>query len=167
MSGQNISDALREALAYMKFDNVPKMKELNTKYRKMALEKHPDKNNGSEASTEDYKNLLKFYKLIGEYIVEIESFNSLSTVQATLKTDQITITVIEAILPSFVTDLEFIMLTVDQEYSWQLPEIDEGSYALLDVEVSVPVRLSSYITFDEDLRQFTYDGNGISDSIGG
>ena len=59
------------------------------------------------------------------------------------------------------------MLAVDQEYSWQLPEIDEGSYAILDVEVSVPVRLSSYITFDEDLRQFTYDGNGISDSIGG
>ena len=105
--------------------------------------------------------------VIGEYVVEIESFNSLSTVQATLKTDQITINVIEAILPSFVDDLEFIMLAVDQEYSWQLPEIDEGSYALLDVEVSVPVRLSSYITFDEDLRQFTYDGNGISDSIGG
>ena len=75
MTGQNINDALREALAYMKFDNVPSMKELNTKYRRMALEKHPDKNNGSEASTEDYKNLLKFYKLIGEHIVDNVSDN--------------------------------------------------------------------------------------------
>ena len=36
--------SFQEAMTYMKFDIIPSMKELNTQYRKMALIKHPDKN---------------------------------------------------------------------------------------------------------------------------
>ena len=64
---QNIFD---EAMTYFKYDNVPSMKELNSKYRQLALKMHPDKNGGSAEATENYQNLLKYYKVIGEKILE-------------------------------------------------------------------------------------------------
>ena len=54
----------------MSFDDIPTMKELNTRYRRLALLKHPDKNGGSDTSKEEYQQLQKFYKSIGNYIIE-------------------------------------------------------------------------------------------------
>ena len=67
------TDMIREALKYLNLDEVPSMKELNTLYRKLALIKHPDKNGGSDAAKEDYQVLQKFYKLIGNHIIENET----------------------------------------------------------------------------------------------
>ena len=64
---QNIFD---EAMTYFKYDKIPSMKELNSKYRQLALKMHPDKNGGSAEATENYQNLLKYYKVIGEKILE-------------------------------------------------------------------------------------------------
>lgn len=58
MSGENM---IKEALKYMNFDNIPSMKELNSRYRKLAFIKHPDKNGNSIAAKEDFQNLLNFY----------------------------------------------------------------------------------------------------------
>ena len=52
---------IKEALKYMNFDNIPSMKELNSRYRKLAFIKHPDKNGNSIAAKEDFQNLLNFY----------------------------------------------------------------------------------------------------------
>ena len=63
-------DLINEAMKFLNFDKTPSMKELNTRYRKMALIKHPDKNGGSIASKEDYQNLLKYYRILGNYVFE-------------------------------------------------------------------------------------------------
>ena len=62
---------LKEALEFMKFVKIPTMKELHTKYLKMSLEKHPDKNGSTAEATEDYQKLQNFYRLIGDYIVKM------------------------------------------------------------------------------------------------
>ena len=69
MSDENMNK-IQEALKFFGMDNVPSMKELNSRYRKLALLKHPDKNSGSKEATEDYQNLLMYYKIIGDFIVE-------------------------------------------------------------------------------------------------
>ena len=61
---------MREALKFLQFDDIPSMKELNTRYRKLALIKHPDKNGGSDSAKEDYQHLLNYYRMIGNYIVD-------------------------------------------------------------------------------------------------
>ena len=61
--------SFQEAMDFMKFDITPSMKELNTKYRRMALIKHPDKNGGSVEAKEDYQMLLNCYKVIGDFLV--------------------------------------------------------------------------------------------------
>ena len=70
MFNKNLSDMMREALKFLQFDDIPSMKELNTRYRKLALIKHPDKNGGSDSAKEDYQHLLNCYRLIGNYIVD-------------------------------------------------------------------------------------------------
>ena len=70
MNSKNFSQDVQEALNYLSFDDIPTMKELNTRYRRLALLKHPDKNGGSDTSKEDYQELQKFYKLIGNCIIE-------------------------------------------------------------------------------------------------
>ena len=65
-------DKIREALSFLKFDSMPSMKELNTRYRQTALKIHPDKNDGSDAAKEEYQSLLNHYKVLGNYIVENE-----------------------------------------------------------------------------------------------
>ena len=69
MSAENMNNKLQEALKFFGIDKVPSMKELNSEYRRLALLKHPDKNSGSKEATEDYQNLLMYYRIIGDYIV--------------------------------------------------------------------------------------------------
>ena len=56
----------------MSFDDIPTMKELNTRYRRLALLKHPDKNGGSDKSKEEYQQLQNHYKVLGNFIVETD-----------------------------------------------------------------------------------------------
>ena len=74
MSEENM---IKEAQKYLNFDNIPSMKELNSRYRKLALIKHPDKNGNSIAAKEDFQNLLKFYKVLGDYILSQENNGNL------------------------------------------------------------------------------------------
>ena len=74
MSGQNILD---EAVKYMQFDNVPStMKELNSRYRKLALIMHPDKHGNSSAAKKDFQELLNHYKVLGDYIINNDNNDS-------------------------------------------------------------------------------------------
>ena len=61
---------IEEALSFMNFDKIPSMKELNKRYRQLALQMHPDKNNSTKEATEKYQNLLNCYRTIGEKILE-------------------------------------------------------------------------------------------------
>ena len=70
MCDEKYNDEVQEALSYLNFDDIPTMKELNTMYRRLALQKHPDKRGGSEEAKEDYQMLQRCYKLIGNFIVE-------------------------------------------------------------------------------------------------
>ena len=70
MSDKNLSKEIEEALSYLDFTGIPSMKELNTRYRRLALLKHPDKNGGSDIAKEDYQKLQMYYKLVGNVIVE-------------------------------------------------------------------------------------------------
>ena len=63
---------IREALSFLRFDSMPSMKELNTRYRQTALKIHPDKNHGSDTAKEEYQSLQNHYKVLGNYIVENE-----------------------------------------------------------------------------------------------
>ena len=65
-----ISQALADALNFMKLDKVPLMKELTSKYKSIALLCHPDKNGGSKEATEIYQKLVQSYRIIADYIVE-------------------------------------------------------------------------------------------------
>ena len=68
---------------------------------------------------------------LGDYILTLESFNTLSQVQSALKTYKITIKVIEPkSQTSFSEALEVISLTSDLDQSWRLPNIEEGCYPL-------------------------------------
>ena len=58
-----------EALHILGFEDVtkiPKIKEIIQRYRKLALTKHPDKNDGSQEAKADFQNLLNAYKIAGE-----------------------------------------------------------------------------------------------------
>ena len=68
MSAENMNK-IQEALQFFGMDKVPSMKELNTSYRKLSLLKHPDKNlERSKEASEDFKNFLMYYKIIGDYL---------------------------------------------------------------------------------------------------
>ena len=71
MTAPQAKNILDEALSFLNFDKIPStMKELNRKYRQMALCLHPDKNGGTSEATENYQNLLKCYRIIGDEIIE-------------------------------------------------------------------------------------------------
>ena len=53
----------------MQFDETPTMKELTTKYRKLSLEFHPDKNLNKVEAKEKFQELSRCFKLIGDFIV--------------------------------------------------------------------------------------------------
>ena len=53
----------------MNLDKIPSMKDLHTRYLKMSLIMHPDKNGGSKEATEEYQKLQNLYRAIGEHIV--------------------------------------------------------------------------------------------------
>ena len=68
----NHNDKIRDALSFLSLDSIPSMKELNTKYRKIAPKIHSDKNGRSDAAKEEYQTLQNHYKVLGNYIVEFE-----------------------------------------------------------------------------------------------
>lgn len=69
MTGQT-NQALSDALKFMSLDKVPLMKELTARYKKIALQCHPDKNFGSKEATEAYQELAQSFRIIADYIVE-------------------------------------------------------------------------------------------------
>ena len=70
MTDANMSAEVREALSSMNFDKTPTINELITRYIKLALKCHPDKNGGSETSKEAYQKLQNQYKVLGDYIIQ-------------------------------------------------------------------------------------------------
>ena len=61
--------SLKDALEFMQFVDNPTMKELTTKFRKFSLEFHPDKNQNKVEAKEKFQELLRCFKLIGDFIV--------------------------------------------------------------------------------------------------
>ena len=49
--------SLKDALEFMQFADTPTMKELTTKYRKLSLAFHPDKNQDSVEAKEKFQEL--------------------------------------------------------------------------------------------------------------
>ena len=62
----------------MEFEDIPSMKELTMKYKKMSLQMHPDKNQGSD-TTELFQELQQSYKVIGDQILaNIDDLNNVN-----------------------------------------------------------------------------------------
>ena len=60
---------LEEALRILEFDDVkivPKIKDIQKQFHRLSKTKHPDKNNGSKESTEEFQNLLNAYHVAGK-----------------------------------------------------------------------------------------------------
>ena len=55
--------------ATMQFDETPTMKELTSRYRKLSLEFHPDKNLNKVEAKEKFQELGRCFKLIGDFII--------------------------------------------------------------------------------------------------
>lgn len=64
----------------------------------------------------------------GEYAIKLESIDNNSGVFSTLKTDTLTIVVLEpqATLATFLEELSVQVITSGQQVEWRLPPIDEG-----------------------------------------
>ena len=75
MSGNNISENVKEALSYFKFDKVPLQKVLNTLYKKEATRLHPDKNNDSKESKEAFQKLISYYSILNDHIMKNNESN--------------------------------------------------------------------------------------------
>ena len=67
---QKISKVVKDALEFFKFDKVPTMKVLKTKYREEAIKVHPDKNNGSSESKEAFQTLQYHCQVLVDYIMK-------------------------------------------------------------------------------------------------
>ena len=69
---------LEEALRILGFDNppvLPKLKEIQRSFHRLSKTKHPDKNNGSKESTEEFQTLLLAYHTAGKAAEKVVSEN--------------------------------------------------------------------------------------------
>ena len=106
----------------------------------------------------------------GNYTLVLESYNILSSVRSALKKDTIEITVVEPppiVPPSFMTELKGQVVTAGTESSWYLPEIDEGSLALLEVVVEPGESVAPYITYEDSARKIVFADDESSESLVG
>ena len=67
--------ALKDALKFMKFNDMPTMEELTSRYKWLCLVYHPDKNQNAEVMTEKFKELNRCYKLVRRAIVNNASYD--------------------------------------------------------------------------------------------
>ena len=77
MCAKNYTDnsCIKDALHFMQFEHTPSMKELSAKYKKLALQYHPDKNLDKDAETEEFQELNRCFKEIGDFIMHNVSNN--------------------------------------------------------------------------------------------
>ena len=59
-----ISETVRNALKMLKFENIPKMCELRSRFLQMCLELHPDKGGNKE----NFQELLEAKDILSRYI---------------------------------------------------------------------------------------------------
>ena len=72
------NQTLQKALGFMGFEDIPSMKELTMKYKKLCLTYHPDKNQGSDTK-ELFQELQQSYKVIGDQILaNIDDINNVN-----------------------------------------------------------------------------------------
>ena len=65
---QRMSQNVRDALEFFKFDKVPSSKVLHSKYRAEAAKVHPDKNNDSNESKEAFQELQRHLNVLVDYV---------------------------------------------------------------------------------------------------
>ena len=98
------------------------------------------------ASNQYDSTTLKFYTADarpGDYKVIIESYDSLESLQTTVKTDTITVKVLPIL--GFSKGLQQKTLTAGVKESWSLPPITKISYELNDVSVQAPDAVADLI----------------------
>ena len=67
---QQTNQTLQKALSFMGFEDIPSMKDLTMKYKKMCLQLHPDKNLDAPNAKERFQELQQCYKVVGDQILE-------------------------------------------------------------------------------------------------
>ena len=83
-----------------------------------------------------------------EFLLTLESFNSLSIAQSALKTDYITIKVLPAAAPVLSQLPQMQFLTASEPSSWTLPEIKLGTYELDRIEFKASANIAPAMNFD-------------------
>ena len=105
---------------------------------------------------------------IGDYQLQLESFDTLSSIQPTLKTDIIYISVKEPYLveeePQLVEALESQFISAVEPSSWVL-ELNSVTESRIQLEVSP--NLARFITFDELTQTISFHGNESSGFLSG
>ena len=67
---QSITQSVKDALKFFKFDKVPLMKVLRASYRAEAARVHPDKNSNSNESKEAFQELQHYFEILGDYVMK-------------------------------------------------------------------------------------------------
>ena len=94
-----------------------------------------------------------------EFLLTLESFNSLSIAQSALKTDYITIKVLPAAAPVLSQLPQMQFLTASEPSSWTLPEIKLGTYELDRIEFKASANIAPALTFDQPSLQVKFNGS--------
>ena len=62
---QKVIQALR-VLGFEEFDEIPKVKDIIKKYKKLAFLKHPDRNKDNPEATAEFQDILNAYQIAGK-----------------------------------------------------------------------------------------------------
>ena len=71
----------------------------------------------------------------GDYKLTLESFNTLSIAQSALKTDTIFLKIVNDAYPSFLEELQSLVLSQGVDQTYILPEINPGDSSLKVLKV--------------------------------
>ena len=100
-----------------------------------------------------------------EHTLVLQSFDQASNgVESTLKTDSITIVIIESVpaLATFTQSLAAASIISGIESNWTLPDIDSGNVALTEVRLDTDSLILENLKYDSVANKIHYDGEELN-----
>lgn len=95
---------------------------------------------------------------VGDIALTLESFDAASQKQSTLRTDKITISVVEVVAPKLSEALKAKILTRGEAVAWSLPAVVQGTYSVVEIQLESSFGDSSF-TFDARSNTIEFSGS--------